>query len=209
MTQGKQGKQLQITSIRQQAKRRGRYSIFVDGKYAFSLSESALLEQKLASGQEIDTAKLKEFKKLSADDKAYGNALRYASLRPRSMWEMEQYLRRKNVGEPEAAKILSKLSNIDLLDDAAFARSWVENRRLLKPISRRKLVQELKQKRVPEEIINQVLGEDETDELETLRELVAKKQTQTKYKNEELKLMQYLARQGFNYNDIKAVLADE
>ncbi len=197
---------MKITSVRQQEKRKDRYSIFVDGKYAFSLSEAALLEQKLANGQELDKTQLKEFKILSSDDKAFGNALRYATLRPRSRWEMESYLKRKHVEEPAAKKILKKLESINLLNDEVFAKSWIENRRLLKATSKRRLVQELKAKRVPEEVIRQALDDDGTDEQEILLDLVAKKLKQTKYQNDQLKLMQYLARQGFSYDDIKSIL---
>jgi regulatory protein len=196
---------MKITAIKQQEKRKDRYSVFVDGKYAFSLSEGALLETKVASGQELDKARLKEFKKLSADDKAYGNALRYVTMRPRSEWEMRDYLRRKQAEEPVAEKIIAKLRSLDLLNDETFARTWVENRRLLKPTSRRKLELELKQKRVPQEIIDKALREDrvQTDEREVLRELVERKR---KRYPDNLKLMQYLARQGYSYNDIKSVL---
>ena len=199
---------MKITGIKQQVKRHDRYSIFVDGKYEFSLSESALLEQKLASGLEIDRTQLKEFKKLSADDKVYGNALRYVAMRSRSQWEMSDYLRRKQVEEPVAQKIIAILSGSGLLDDEKFARAWVENRRLLKATSKRRLIQELKQKRVPEDIIETILGEDLTDEKEVLRDLIAKKLKLSKFQNDRLKLMQYLARQGFNYDDIKSVLSD-
>src|ERR1035437_3344189 len=171
---------MKITSIKQQEKRKDRYSIFVDSKYAFSLSESALLEQKIAISLEIDEQQLKAFKQLSADDKAYGQALRYVALRSRSLWEMETYLKRKKVDEIVAQKILNKLSDLDLLSDLSFARSWVQNRRLLKPVSRRRLIQELRQKRVNNEIIEQVLAEDETDERETLNELIARKRKQAK-----------------------------
>lgn len=199
---------MKITKITQQSKRPDRYSIFVDEKYTFSLSESALLESKLASGQELTKEQVSEYKKISADDKVYGSALRYAAMRPRSTWEMEQYLKRKNAAPPLQATILNKLSNIDLLNDENFGRSWITNRRLLRPTSKRKLQQELRAKRVPDEVIEKVLQEDETDELTTLRELIEKKQKQAKYQADPLKLMQYLARQGFNYDDIKSVLSE-
>ena len=199
---------MKITKITQQLKRANRYSIFVDGKYAFSLSESALLESKLASGQELTREQVSEYKKLSADDKLYNQALRYAAMRPRSTWEMDQYLKRKNATPPLSQIILNKLSKIGLLSDESFAHAWVANRRLLKPVSRRRLIQELRAKRVPDEIIEQVLQEDETDELTTLRELVVHKRKQVKYQDN-VKLMQYLARQGFNYDDIKSVLSED
>ena len=200
---------MKITRIVEQAKQKGRYSIFVDGAYAFSLSEAALLASKLAPKQELTTDEVQQWKRQSADDKAYGNALRYAAMRPRSKWEMEQYLQRKDVSPALAGQILNKLSNSGLLDDTAFARSWVANRRLLRPVSKRKLQQELRAKRVDEATIGQVVQEDGGDEQTALRQLVAKKRQLPKYKDDQLKLMQYLARQGFSYEDIKHELKAE
>lgn len=199
---------MKVTAIKQQIKQQGRYSIFVEGKYSFSLSDVALLESKLVVGHDLTGAEVKKLQKLSGDDKLYNMALRYAAMRPRSTWEMESYLQRKKASPLLSQQILSKLSNLQLLDDEEFARSWVANRRLLKPVSRRRLQAELRQKRVPSEIADQVLSEDETDERVTLRNLVARKRKQSKY-HDDLKLMQYLAHQGFNYDDIKVVLKDE
>jgi SOS response regulatory protein OraA/RecX len=154
-------------------------------------------------GQDLSEQQVKEFKQLSGDDKLYNQALRYVLMRPRSLWEMEAYLRRKNAAPLLSQKILNKLSELQLLDDAAFARAWVANRRLLKPVSRRRLVQELRQKHVPDEIAGQVLAEDETDERTTLRALVERKRA--RYPDRQ-KFMRYLASQGFAYDDIKSVL---
>jgi regulatory protein len=197
---------MKITNIKQQVKRATRYSVFVDDKYAFSLSEAALLELRLASGQEIDDQELKRLKETSGNDKAYGNALRYVAMRPRSEWELRTYLRRKEVDDPVADDIVERLQRVGLLDDLSFARSWVANRHLLKSTSKRRLQLELKQKQVPPDIIDSVLREDEVDERQSLRELVAKKQPRYPDRN---KFMQYLARQGFNYNDITSVLDQE
>jgi regulatory protein len=197
---------MKITGIKQQVKRKDRYSIFVDGVYAFSLSESGLLAQGLATGQELDQSKLAMLKKASGDDKMYGNALRYVAMRPRSEWEIRTYLQRKEADEPVIADIVSRLHSIGLLDDAAFARTWVANRRLLKSMSKRRLLQELKQKHLPEEAIQQALDEDNTNERDALKEIVQKKRSRYTDQN---KLTQYLARQGFGYDDIKSVLNQE
>lgn len=197
---------MKITKITQQQKRTDRYSIFVDNIYAFSLSEVALLEAKLASGQELSKEQLKQFKDLSADDKVYNQALRYAAMRPRSIWEMRFYLERKNVSPTLIDVILNKLINIQLLDDLAFARSFVADRRLLRPASRRKIIMDLKKKRVAEEIILEAVGNATEDEQSALLAVIERKRRQTKYQDDQ-KLMQYLARQGFNYDDIKSALA--
>lgn len=199
---------MRITAIKQQVKRQGRYSVFVEGKYAFSLSDTALLGSKLAVGQELTEARLGELKQESSDDKVYNNALAYAILRPRSKWEMGQYLKRKKCPPALSDKILNKLSIIGILDDEKFAHSWVANRRLLKSTSRRRLLQELRAKRVPEEAALQAVEEDETDERSVLTDLIARKRKQARYQDDQ-KLMQYLAGQGFNYGDIKAALESE
>ncbi len=196
---------MKITAIKQQVKRQGRYSIFLEGKYAFSLSDQALLESQLTKGQELTDQQVAAFKQLSVDDKIYNNALGFIALRPRSTWEMQQYLLRKDCSPTLSHSILNKLSNNNLLNDQTFAASWVANRRMLKPTSRRRLSQELRAKRVPDDIIEQVLKEDGTDEAVLLEVLIPRKRKQSRYQDDK-KLMQYLAGQGFQYGDIKAAL---
>jgi len=197
---------MKITKIAQQQKSHDRYSIYVDEKYSFSLSETALLDSRLHSGQELTREQIADYKQLSQDDKLYNRALNYVALRPRSVWEMEFYLKRKDSPAPLIEQITNKLQRLGLLDDKKFAEAFVHDRRLLRSASTRKLQLELRKKHVPQSVIEQVLREDETDELTMLQELVAKKRQQSKYREDNLKLMQYLARQGFSYSDIKDAL---
>jgi regulatory protein len=194
---------MKITTIKQQVKRTDRYSIFVDGKYAFSLSESGLITSGLASGQELDAAELKRLKKAAGLDKAYYNSLRYVAMRPRSEWEMQVYLKRKEADQATADEVVRRLRDLNLLSDLDFARSWIANRRLLKSTSKRRLRMELMQKHVPDSVIQEALAEDTTDERQALRDLVEKKRRRYP---DRLKFMRYLAGQGFNYDDIKSVL---
>lgn len=194
---------MKITAIKQQVKQRTRYSIFIDNKYACSLGETALLESKLTSGMEISEGKLRELKKLSEDDKIYNQTLRYIALRPRSRWEIEFYLEKKKQVSPALVEsILNKLSIIGLIDDEKFTKAFVNDRRLLRPTSRRKLILELRKKHVSEEIIEQAVGAEPKDEQTALQTVIERKRRQAKYQDDE-RLMQYLARQGFSYGDIK------
>ncbi len=201
-----QGK-MKITDIKQQVKRADRYSIYVDGKYAFPLGETELLNVGLRIGQEFTELGLDELKSKAVIDKGYDRALNLIMRRPRSEWELRDYLKRKEYSPEAADQILNMLSNRGYVDDEDFATRWVESRRLLKATSKRRLIQELHQKRVADEIIQSVLEADETDEQQVLRDLIERKRKQTKYKDD-LKLMQYLVRQGYNYSDIKEVLSE-
>ena len=198
---------MKITAIRPQQKIRNRYSVYCDDRYSFSVSETMLLEQGLVAGQELTSADLNKYKQLSSDDNSFNRALRYAAIRNHSQWEMEQYLKRKDVSEDQSAVILARLADLGFIDDKNFANSWIENRRLLKPVSRRRLEQELRQKHVNSEIIKAALEEDSTEELIVLKNLITKKRMQSSYKDNQ-RLMGYLSRQGFSYDDIKNAMGE-
>ncbi len=196
---------MKITAIKQQVKRQDRYSIYIDSKYLFSFSQSELLGSGIKVGQELSEAELAELQSSAVVDKAYDRALNLISHRPRSEWEIRDYLRRKDLTDHVISIVVNRLTERGYLDDADFAKRWVATRRLLKSTSKRRLAQELRQKRIKDEIIREVLAEDETDERQVLRELIERKRKQSKYQDN-IKLMQYLSRQGFNYDDIKSAL---
>ncbi|MEO7364624.1 MAG: RecX family transcriptional regulator [Candidatus Saccharimonadales bacterium] len=205
---------MKITAIKQQLKTRDRYSVYVDEQYSFSLGETALLDSGLHSGHELTSQNIEEYKKLSLDGKLYNRALRYVAMRQRSAWEMQTYLERKGADVPLVGTIIARLTELGLIDDYKLARAYVADRQLLRPTSRRKLMAELKKKRVAQAVIDEVLAEqaeasDGNADRSVLRDLIERKRRQTKYQDD-LKLMQYLARQGFGYGDIKSALsADE
>jgi regulatory protein len=86
---------MKITAIKQQVKNPERVSIFVDGKYEFSLSLDELVKYKLKNNQELDKANVKKFKKISADGKLRARALEWLLNRPHSEREFRDYLYRK------------------------------------------------------------------------------------------------------------------
>ncbi len=197
---------MKITKISQQLKRTNRYSVFVDESYSFSLSETALLDSGIASGRELTAAEVDDFKQLSHDDKIYGQALRYIAMRSHTTWEMQSYMERKDAPPALIEQILSKLTDVGLLDDFKYAASFVKDRRLLRSSSRRKITTELRKKRVGDSAIEAAFADSEPSEERTaLREMITRKRRQTKYQDNE-KLMQYLARQGYGYGDIKTAL---
>lgn len=196
---------MKVTAIKQQLKRVDRYSVYVDGKYRFSLHERQLVSSGIHSGQELSEDDLAAFQAESSEGKLFDRLLNVLSYRPRSEWELRDYLRRKQA-EPEVAdKLIEKLRELRYVDDEAFARAWVESRMASKPTSRRKLSAELRAKRIDTSIIDSTLDEttDADSDLAAIRQLVEKKRA---HYSDETKLMQYLARRGFSYGDIRSVI---
>jgi regulatory protein len=188
---------MKITDIKQQVKRHDRYSVYVDKKYSFSLSESELMSSGIRINKEYTSQEFDDLQHTAVFDKARMRAL--------------DLLARRQRGEYDSAtieKLIQSLKTSGYVDDEQFARSWLQSRRLLKNISQRRLRLELKQKRIQDRVIDKVLQEDDVDERQVLRDLIVKKQRQTKYQDA-VKLMQFLSRQGFSYDDIKAVISEQ
>jgi regulatory protein len=70
-------------------------------------------------------------------------AVRFLARRPRSEYEVRLRLRRAGVDEAAIEATLSQLRQHRLLDDAAFAEYWVEQRRTFRPRGARLLRAEL------------------------------------------------------------------
>ena len=197
-----------ITRIVNQKKNSSRYSIYIDGEYSFSLSDLALLEAKITTGQELSLNEVKELQDSSELDKIYQRVLNLLSLRARSEYEIKTYLKKHNCPSEHAEIILNKLSEKKYINDLSFAISWIQNRQLLRPSSKTKLINELKIKGITKETISLALEETEPDEIESLRVIIEKKKKLTRFKDDQ-KLMQYLIRQGFHYSEIKSVFSDQ
>lgn len=198
---------MKITKIQPAVKTAGRYNIFVDDKYSFSLDESQLLDLKLKTGFEISDEQLEELRGESEYGKAYARALELIVTRPRSEKEMRDYAWKKKWEEELSDRVFQRLRDKGYLNDKKFAEFWVKARMNGKPISKRKISAELSQKGIAREIVEAILVEySEEDELGALRILVQKKRT--KYSDRQ-KFMSYLASKGFSFNQIKDVLDED
>lgn len=199
---------MKITDIKQQLKRHDRYSIYIDGKYSFSLSEGELLSQKLSIGQEFDTPDFLNIQEVAESDKAYSKCIDLISRRQRSNWEIEQYLKRKRFKDEVIIETIKKLVMKNYIDDKSFATSWLNSRRQIKSSSSKKIRLELMQKHVDQKIIDEILLNEDVDEVALIKQTIDKKKKQTRYSEKE-KLIAYLLRQGFNYGDIKSALNED
>ncbi len=101
--------------------------------------------------------------------------LHLLTTRPRTRAELADALRRRGMPGAVATAVLARFAEVGLIDDAAFARAWVESRHHSRGLARRALSAELKQRGVNGQDITAAVGAlDPEDELATARRLVAK-----------------------------------
>ena len=189
---------MKITDIKKQMKREGRFSVFVDEKYSFSLDSNGLLDNKVKIGKEVSEFDIEELKKASGDSILLARAYDKCMRRPHSEREIRDYLY-KNKAEPDQMdQIIEKCKQNKLLDDSYFAERWVEYRRG-QGRSTSRIKQELVQKGVNSSTVSQALAEESGDNNQALRQMIVKKR---RTYSDDNKLIAYLQRQGFGYYDI-------
>jgi regulatory protein len=94
----------------------------------------------------------------------------------RSRQELRLRLAKRDVPDELAERLLDRFTEVGLVDDAAFARSWVESRQRSRGLARRALAHELRRKGVDDETARTALDDlDPADEEEAARALVRKK----------------------------------
>lgn len=210
---------MKITALKIQARDKDRVNVFVDGTYRFSLDIAQVAELGIKNGAEYSEERLVELENESQFGKLYTRALEYALTRPRSQREMRDYLYRKTrdtrtktgqikkgVSKELTERVFNRLIHKNYVDDEKFTRFWIENRNVRKGISRRKLQAELAAKGIDKTIIDTAFGDSERSDTDELQKIIAKKAGRY---DDLQKLIAYLARQGFRYDDIKTALEED
>jgi len=121
--------------------------------------------------------------------------------RARSRKELSDKLASRNVPTEVATALLDRFEDVGLVDDGAFARTWVSQRQQGKGLSRRVLAQELRRKGVDDEVAKEALEEiDPADESAAAHELVRKKMRSMRGVEDQVatrRLVGMLARKGY------------
>jgi regulatory protein len=207
---------MKVTNISIQAKNPDRVNVLIDGKYRFSLDVYQVGDLGIKVGRDYTEEELQEFETESRFGKLYSRALEYMLMRPHSARELKDYLWRKTrptkrkdgsmaegVSTQITDRVFNRLTERGYVNDQRFAQWWIENRNLNKGTSKRKLMNELRVKGVEPSVIEPLLESSERTDGEELLKVIEKKR---KRYDDEQKLVHYLMRQGFRYDDIVSAL---
>jgi len=194
-----------ISAVKVQRRGRERANIFLDGTFAFSLGKEVVEEQGLHLGQVLTDSQIEELVGTDLFGKCYNAALRLLSYRPRSDAEIRARLSRR-FGKEIIDRVLLQLKARQMVDDAAFAQFWRENRESFSPRSKRLLKLELRQKGIDPEVVDEVLEGFDDDE-SAYRAAKRKGRTvERDYETFRRKLGAFLGRRGFSYGVINRTI---
>lgn len=137
----------------------------------------------------------------------FDRALKYLGLRQRSIFEIRNYLARKEYSRKEIEKAVTKLIELKFLNDDDFARNFTESKQR-KGKSKRAIEFELKLKGIDKNMSDEIM-EDAKSDFKTAFEYIEKRMHQfERYEKDEKqkKVISRLRSRGFDWNTISKVL---
>ena len=225
---------LRITELRQGVRDENRVNVFVNGKYALSLDIAQVVELGVKVGQIVSEERLAELRRASEFGKVYQRALEWVLMRPRSVREVREYLRRGErtrqakerqaewrvtkgqAGEREGAKKSGReraeYDFDEVIVERLTTRGYVDDRKFAEFWVENRFVKKgVSEKRLRIELAQKGVAKEIIDEVllgrdeeAELKKMIARKRA--KYDDE--KLMAYLCRQGFDYGLVRELVAE-
>ena len=196
-----------VSAIEPQERRGGRRSnVYLDGRYAFSLT-TELAVQELRVGDAISDERYAALVVKDQHARCFDAALRFLGARPRSEREIRDRLARHEFDVTVVDRVIERLRRINLVDDAAFAAYWVEQRATHRPRGARLLKQELRHKGVSQDVLAEALPSD--DDQEGAYRAAQRKATSLRALDERTfkqRLGAFLQRRGYGYETVRPVV---
>jgi regulatory protein len=197
---------VRITSIDRPPRKR-RYEVRIDHVLVLPLSPEVLATANLHTGEELSDAQLHTLEQTEARHSALATAMRSLAYGPRSEREVRTSLARKRVPPDVVTETIARLYELRLLDDAAFARSYVEQRDRLAPRGRRLLRAELTARGVDRKAAEEHLDSiDESDAAARAAARKARSLAALDWPAFQRRLGDYLLRRGFNHETARRTL---
>lgn len=201
-----------ITLIEPQNRRKNRYNLYIDNSFYMGIDEDIIVKCSLSIGKEVSEDFMESVVKAEEISKAFNTAINSLSFRARSTKEIEAKLREKGYEPPTIKYVIEKLKELKYLDDIAFTHSYIKEKQNFKKAGKKLLKQELHQKGIDKETIDQLVEENITyeDEYERALELAQKKNSSFGIKEDKnskyRKLSGLLARKGYSFDVISKVI---
>lgn len=185
-----------------------RYKVYLDGQFAFTLYKGELSRYHIAEESVIEDD-IYDSLRLIVIKRAKLRAMHLLYDMGRTESQLRTKLKQGGYVEDAVEAAIRYVKSFGYINDMEYARSFIDSRKDRK--SKKELYAALLQKGVPAEIVEQVFEEadyGEKDSRQAIEALMRKKSynPETADVKEKQKMMGYLMRKGFSYQDVRNVL---
>lgn len=200
-----------ITRITPQKKRENRRSVFLDGAFAFGISDNVVARFRLREGMSISPEMVAEIAAGEVRQECFDYAMKYLQARLHSASELRRKLMRREYGQMVIDGVIADLLRMGYLDDARFAKSKALSAAEHKHHGRRRAFVDLLKAGVKRDVADAALDDvyQQSDSTAAARLLAEKKAPSLKKLEPAVarrRLAGMLMRRGFDYETIKPVI---
>lgn len=199
-----------VTEIRQNKKDSSRYSVYIDGEYAFSLIMEDILYFRLKAGEEISEETYRYITETTLYIKAQDTALKYIGYKMRTAKEVLDRLESQEYDERLIAKVMAFLEKYGYVNDREYCEKYIRETVKLRPKGKYLIKTELRARGIDEDTADAALEEASIDELSMAEALLEKKYEgfADMDDKERAKVFGYLQRRGFSFGVIKEAVSE-
>ena len=189
---------------------KGNYNIYLDSGEVIVLNENVITENELLLKKEISS---ELYNKLNVDNRVYElyeMAIKYISIRLRSIKEIKDYLLKKEEDIDIVDIVCNKLIKNKYLDDEKFAKAYIKDKLSFTTMGDYKIKKELERLSVDNNIIEEYVSKIDNDLLESkMRKIIEKDiRTNKKYSGIKLKnkIYNHLLSSGYSQDKVIGVI---
>ena len=184
-------------------------SIDCDDGETFRLPYSALQGFKLEKGKAIESLEYRQIREESEKFQCREKSYSYLSVRARSTFEIQQYLKRKGFSFDIIREVLRCLEDAGYLNDYEFAMAYTKSRLNRKAVGENLLRKELAARGISRNIITKVMkksGASETDMDRVYAEALKKYGSLKGKKNSLQRVYRFLLGRGFDNDTVRRII---
>lgn len=185
-----------------------KYKVYLDGQFAFVLYKGELSRYHIAVGEELSELVYQQILKEVLLKRAKLRAMHLLNSMGRTENQLRDKLKQSLYPEEVIEAAMNYVKSFGYVNDAEYARSFIDSRKDRK--SKRELYMQLGQKGIAKDTLDQIFEEyyDVEDSREAIEAIVRKRRYDPEKATnvETQKIMGYLMRKGFAYDDIRKVL---
>ncbi len=199
---------MKVTSLEPQKKLKNRINLYIDGEFKAGIDAGTAASLGLFVGKEIEESVLNELTDEESYQLCLDKAFLLLGIRMQTEHELWEKLSKKHQRR-DIGRTIARLKELGYVDDAKFARLWVESRSHNHGTS--VLRTELIKKGLKKEIIDEGLACIMPDQQLEAARMIVQSKDKPGYTNEERfkKLGGSLSRRGFSYEIIKKALQEK
>lgn len=187
--------------IKYERKGNSQYKIYLENNQEIIVHENIILKYNLLYKKEITKSLFEQINDNNYKENIYNKCLKYISIRIRSIYEIEQYLKRNQIEDSIIKEIIDKLKINNLLNDEQFTKAFIHDKINFTTMGPYRIENELKKHKIDSYIINHYIAEIDNEIIDNKINKQIQKQIKSTKKKENLRNKIYLNLLNLGYSN--------